>query len=544
MTINSAPFHPGELEAQRRAGAGDVVAWAGSFVRDHMSEEHRALFTALPFLVVAAGDRAGRPWVTIIEGPDGFVQTPDPRRLTIAAASPAQDPLAGALVAGAAVGMLGIDLATRRRNRMNGLVRAADAGFSVEVQQSFGNCPQYIREREWHRAAGDGAPTARISQELDARQRARIAAADTFFIGTGFQGKGRGQPSSGYDASHRGGAPGFVHLADDGTLRIPDYAGNNYFNTIGNLVRDPRVGLVFVEFETGDLLHITGRARIDWTPRESHDPNAHRMIEVTVEEVVDRPAALALRWCRDRADVQRLRVIDKVRESDRITSLLLASADGAALAPFAPGQHLPIELDIPGQPDRTARSYSLSGPRDNGTYRISIKREERGIASGFLHSSVDVGSTIDSRPPTGDFVVPKGRGPLVLVSAGVGVTPMLSILHAVAAESQVRPVWFVHVARDGRNHAFRREVEGLAAEHLGIVRKIFYTAPRDTDVEGIDFDVRGRVTAAHLTAEVAGEDTHYMLCGPAGFLADMKSGLERAGVAEDRVHFESFGPGG
>lgn len=541
MTTGIGPFHPGELEAQRRAKVGDVASWAGNFIRDHMPDQHRAFFAALPFLVVAGGDGSGRPWITILEGPEGFIRSPDSRSLTVAATPPEQDPLRGALVSGSAIGILGIELATRRRNRLNGVVQATEGGFAVEVQQNFGNCPQYIWERGWLRSASQRTPPASVSNGLNADQQARIAAADTFFIGTGSHGSGGSLPFDGYDASHRGGPAGFVQVAADGTLRIPDYAGNKFFNTIGNLIRDPRVGLVFVEFETGHLLHITGRARIDWAPARSQDPNAHRVILVTVDEVVDRPAALALRWHRD-GTLRRLRVVNKVKENDRITSFHLAASDGSALAPFHPGQHLPVELDVPGQPDRVSRSYSLSGAPNAGIYRISIKRVNQGIASGHLHSRVEIGATIDAGAPSGDFIMPKGSSPLVFASAGVGITPMLSMLHAALAEQPGRSIWFIHGARDGQNHAFGAEVDALVAALGKTVHRIFYSAPQTTDAQGTNFDAIGRVTAADLLALEPGAGAHYMLCGPARFLADIHTGLKYAGVPESQIHVETFGP--
>ncbi|WP_235912081.1 FAD-binding oxidoreductase [Mesorhizobium xinjiangense] len=521
---------------------GDVASWAGSFIRDHMPDQHRDFFAALPFLVVAGGDGERWPWVTIIEGPAGFVSSPDPHRLSVMAELQPQDPLAGAFLPGSAIGILGIELATRRRNRLNGLIRAVGDGFAIDVRQSFGNCPQYIHERAWRRIERGRVAKARISHRLDLDQQARIAAADTFFIGSGHSAGGD-RSSDGYDASHRGGPRGFVRVADDGKrLRIPDYAGNKYFNTIGNLVGDPRVGLLFVDFETGGLLHIAGRARVDWAPKDSHDPNALRMIEVAVEKVIDRPAALALRWSEDRAELQPLKVIDKVAESDRITSFHLASPDGAALPPFEAGQHLPIELRVPGQPDLIRRTYSFSGSSRAGTYRLSVKREDRGIASTFLHSEVEIGDMIEARPPAGDFTLPGGQGAIVLVSAGVGATPMLSLLHTAAADQPGRCIWFIHGTRDGRSHTFGAEVDALIGKHANIKRKVFYSTPCKTDIPGIDFDATGRVAAEDLLALGAGADAHYMLCGPARFLADIRAGLETGGVSPSHIHFETFGP--
>ncbi|MES1926553.1 pyridoxamine 5'-phosphate oxidase family protein, partial [Salinisphaera sp. T31B1] len=385
------------------------------------------------------------------------------------------------------------------------------------------------------------------SEALDADQRARIGAADTFFIGTG-AGDIDDAPAAarGYDVSHRGGAPGFVRVTEQGGLQIPDYAGNNFFNTLGNLIRNPRVGLLFVDFQTGGMLQLTGRARIDWTPRNPHDPNARRLIEVTVDRVVDRPGALALRWHRPAGAPMRLAVVDKVIESDRITSFHLADPDSGALAPFDAGQHLPIELDIPDHTGRVGRSYSLSGSPSAGSYRLSIKREDHGLASRFLHDRVDIGDWIEARPPSGDFVLPGRPGPLVLVSAGVGITPMLAMLHAVVAGAAPvgHPVWFVHGTRNGAAHAFRSEVDGLIARSGRVTRRIFYSAPRDNDTLGVDYDAQGRVTAGDLLGLGAGPNANYLLCGPARFLADTSAGLEAGGVDSDRIAFETFGPAG
>ncbi|MCE3026671.1 pyridoxamine 5'-phosphate oxidase family protein [Salinicola sp. DM10] len=556
MTRETTPFHAGELEAQRRAG----VAPSGRFIRDYMPEQHREFFAELPFIVLATGDAQGRPWVTLLEGAPGFIDTPDSRTLSVAAAPGREDPLATALEEGAEVGLLGIELATRRRNRLNGMVREAQGRLVVAVQQSFGNCPQYIRERAWHRVEPAPAPAATASSRLNADQRARISAADTFFIGSvsgaaapdSAHNSGREQRTKrGYDASHRGGEPGFVQVTGAGTLRFPDYPGNNFFNTLGNLIQNPRVGLLFVDFETGGLLQISGRARIEWQPEQGEDPSAQRWVEVSIEQVVERPEALALRWQRE-TPALRLEVLEKRRESDLVTSFLLASADGGALPPFRAGQHLPLELSVPGQPGRVRRSYSLSGSPGDETYRISVKREAHGIASRFLHDRVAAGDCLTAHAPAGDFVLPAGQGPLVLISAGVGITPMLAMLYAAMAEGArgaARDIWFVHATRNGDAHAFRAEVEAAirASAHSDahrIERRVFYSATRANDTLGQDYDAEGRLTAADLLALEAGEDAHYLLCGPAGFLADLSAGLEAHGVAADRIAFETFGPAG
>ena len=536
-------FHAGELEAQRRAGVGDVAAAAAGFIRDRMLEQHRAFFASLPFLVIASGDETGQPWVSIIEGPEGFATSPNPRQLRLAASLDRADPLAATLASGNEIGMLGIALASRRRNRLNGFLRPEGTGYVVDVHQSFGNCPQYIHAREWHRVDARQAPTARRFERLQPSHEAWIAAADTLFIGSGVRADGGGTAGS-FDASHRGGEPGFVQVAMDGSLQIPDYPGNNFFNTIGNLIRDPRVGLLFVSFETGSLLQIAGRARIDWNAAGSDDPQARRMIRVAIDRVVERQGALSLRWSRDGVETLGMTVIDRVIESDAITSFHLAPRDGGPLAPFQPGMHLPVALTVPGQAGPVRRSYSLSGSPTAEHYRISVKREDRGIASRFLHDQIAVGDTIMTGRPAGAFQAPSGDSPLVLVSAGVGVTPMLSMLHAAVESRSGRSIRFVHGARNRRSHAFSAEIDALIATGASIERRIYYSAPEAADAPGVHFDKAGRIPAADLIALDAGADADYMLCGPEGFLADIHAGLEARGVDPGRIHFETFGPGG
>lgn len=537
------PFHAGELQAQARVGVTDVADWAAGFIRPFMPDQHRAFFAQLPFLVLAGADAEGRHWVTLLDGPDGFVRSPDAKTLTLDTTPDPQDPLADALTNGTEIGMLGIELASRRRNRLSGTFRASGTGYAIDIRQSFGNCPQYIHERTWRRTpSGDPAPASRTTALTDA-QIARIHAADTLFLGTGHTGHGD-HASNGFDASHRGGEPGFVQVTDPTHLRLPDYAGNNFFNTIGNLLENPSIGLVFVDFETGGLLHLSGRASIDWDATDSHDSNALRMIDITIDAVVDRPAALTLRWTQDDADLRDLVIFDKVAETEDISSFYLAAADCTPLAPFEAGQHLPVELDIPGQPGETRRSYSLSGAPDSDTYRLSIKREGKGLASRFLHDELHIGDHIKARRPSGDFVVPCSNCPLVLVSAGVGLTPMLSALHAAASDGSERPVWYVHGARNGASHALKSEVEALIADRTNLTTHIRYSRPDASDKIGTDYHAKGRVTAQSLLDLNAGPEAHYMLCGPAKFLADIRNGLEAAGVPPRHIHFEIFGPTG
>jgi predicted pyridoxine 5'-phosphate oxidase superfamily flavin-nucleotide-binding protein len=272
MTTNpgaasQSPWHEGERAIQARVGSAERLARIGSrAIRDFMPDQHRAFFAQLPFLVVGSVAADGFPWASILAGTPGFASSPDPRSLVIASRPVAGDPLADALTLGARLGVLGIELPTRRRNRMNGRVTAIGAAdITVAVDQSFGNCPQYIQRRDYEPAteAERRSVGAESFTALDAAARALVAASDTSFVASFARGDD-GTPRYGVDVSHRGGRPGFVGIDDDGALVVPDYAGNGFFNTLGNLMVNPRAGLLFVDFASGDLLQVTGTTTIVW----------------------------------------------------------------------------------------------------------------------------------------------------------------------------------------------------------------------------------------------------------------------------------------
>jgi ferredoxin-NADP reductase/predicted pyridoxine 5'-phosphate oxidase superfamily flavin-nucleotide-binding protein len=478
-------------------------------------------------------------------GEPGFVGAGDERSLTIAALPTPADALEGALQPGADLGLLGIELATRRRNRVNGRVgQVGSDGLVFEVDQSFGNCPQHIQPREWQRVdPAEARPEVRRVDRIDERIRAWIESADTFFIASGHRGEGE-DASFGMDASHRGGPEGFVRVTGAHELVFPDYAGNNHFNTLGNLVLDPRVGLLFVDFEKGGLLQLTGRATIDWSPpgeAASGFEGEQRRVRVRIEEAIERPGVLPLRWRAPVLPARELRVFERIRESAEVTSFVLGDAAGEPLPDFEAGQHLPIEVE-PSPGTRLTRTYSLSNGPGQGVYRISVKREERGVASSWLHSEIGVGDRLRARPPAGDFVLGhEGTRPIVLVSAGVGVTPMASMLHALVASGDPREVVFVHSARDGEHHALADEIDRLAAEHPRVRRHVVYSRPTPRDRREARMDSVGRLDAARLLALAGTSDADFYLCGPMGFLSEIESGLLAAGVEHGRVAFESFG---
>jgi ferredoxin-NADP reductase/MOSC domain-containing protein YiiM/ferredoxin len=238
--------------------------------------------------------------------------------------------------------------------------------------------------------------------------------------------------------------------------------------------------------------------------------------------------------------LRELRVVGIDRESAGVVSVRLEPADGEPAAPALPGQFLTIRL----HPDPAAapllRSYSLSSEPNTESYRISVKREPQGAASGYVHTDLHVGDLVDAGAPRGTFVLRPGDRPVALVSAGVGATPVLAMLHVLAAERSARQVWWLHGARDHAEHAFAAEAAGLLAQLPDAHRVVCYSRPGPDDS---DFDVTGRLTADVFDRAGVPADADFYLCGPGAFMHDLATGLTDRGVPPDRVATEVFGPG-
>ena len=297
--MDASPFNPDELAAQVLVGGGPH----GNGIRDFMPEQHRHFLAQLPYLFLGAVDAAGWPLATLLADRPGFVQSPDAVTLHIDTLPDAGDPAADSLVPAREIGILGIDLSTRRRIRANGRIISRETegihgatGITIAVRQSFGNCPQYIQRRivAASRVASADAGATESFAHLDVAGRSAIASADTFFVAS--RSRSGDGAAFGADISHRGGRPGFVRIDGD-VLTIPDFRGNRYFNTLGNLIAEPRAALLFVDFETGDLLQLQGRTQVEWNgPAAEQITGAERLWRFHVSRGWRRKAASPLRW--------------------------------------------------------------------------------------------------------------------------------------------------------------------------------------------------------------------------------------------------------
>ncbi|MDR5738958.1 pyridoxamine 5'-phosphate oxidase family protein [Caballeronia sp. LZ016] len=570
-TITATPWHRGEIALQRAAGAYDRMRALGQrVVRDYMPEQHRQFFAQLPFIVAGTVDDHGDAWATFLTGRPGFLRTPDATTLSVAHTRDPLDPADAGLRDGASIGMLGIELHTRRRNRVNGVVHRRGDAFELSVEHSFGNCPQYIQLRDFVFVRDEPLRAQPIALDATSpRVRSMIERADTFFVASYFD---REDGHRQVDVSHRGGKAGFVRVSDDGALTIPDFAGNLFFNTLGNIAVNGKAGLVFADFATGDVLQLTGDAEVlTESPETAAFQGAERLWRFTPRRVVLREDALPLRWSfRDGgwspnslmtgdwnqaaqrskaaalADAWRpYRVSRIVDESDVIRSFWLEPADGAGIVPHAAGQHLPVRVTLPGIAKPVVRTYTLSVAPGDGVVRISVKREGR--VSAHLHDTLKVGDIIEARAPAGSFTIdPFEARPAVLLAAGVGITPMLAMLRHIVYEGlrtrRVRPTWLIASARTLASRAFAAEIDALSQSAGGAVHVIRVLSDTQGADSARDYDVSGRIDIDLLKGRLPFDDYDFYLCGPGAFMQSLYDGLRALNVADARIHAEAFGP--
>lgn len=584
-SIAPSPFHRGEQEIQSRFGVREQIENVGQrFIRDHLPDEHRQFYPQLPMLPVGSIDKAGRPWASVLVGRPGFMHSPDPRTLEIHARPLFGDPLNDNLTQGVQLGLLGIEYSTRRRNRLNGVLSLIEEGYlRISVGQSFGNCPQYIQARNFELLSAVDHPDAsrpiRRLQRFDDRSREIISRADHFYIATHLSDK-TGDVIHGVDVSHRGGKPGFVRIDDEKALTFPDFSGNYHFNTLGNILLNPLAGLLFIDFETGDLLYLTCSAEIIWDSEECRAfAGAERLVKFQLDEGILVEGAMPIRWDFpeyspsldqtgswdevesklrevERGNVYCNYTVTKVEsESKVITSFYLEPKESSRIACHDAGQFLPIEIQPPGSTEPIRRTYTISNAPNGDYYRLSIKREPPakaglppGAASNFFHDQVKVGSTIRAMTPRGKFILDgSGTRPVVMLSAGVGLTPMISMLEQLVNNSGgcgcERQVWFIHGTTNARTHAFDRQVRQFAAEYPCLKVHIRYSDASEEDIEGKNYDSTGHVDIELVKSLLSFDDYEFYMCGPPPFMESLYEGLNDLNVPDERIHYEFFGPG-
>ena len=240
---------------------------------------------------------------------------------------------------------------------------------------------------------------------------------------------------------------------------------------------------------------------------------------------------------------RRLRVTDIKPESVDVVSLTLQQADGGSLTAAIPGQYVIVRLSVTADGRAVFRSYSISGPASTERYRISVKREPHGVVGTYLHERIQLGDVLDVSSPRGSFVLQPGERPLILLSAGIGATPVLGMLHALAAARSDRHVLWLHAARDGAHHPFAAETQGLVRGLVHGRSYVCYSQPLAGDKPGVNFDGFGHLSKSVLDALAIPPDAEVYLCGPNRFMDDMREMLGGSGIARERIHVEIFNGG-
>ncbi|KAI3438091.1 hypothetical protein D9Q98_000533 [Chlorella vulgaris] len=581
-----AVFHAGQLEAQRRVGVSHTDA--GNYIRPFMPDQHRAFYSSLLNLLYIGGvDDQDRVWASVAVGQPGFITSKNVSHLAIAPhARLPSDPLQ--LAAGSPLGALGLDLATRRRNKVNGTVASldGDGGLEVHCEQTVGNCPKYIQTRQVQldparlaklQRGETGAGVLDSSGPLGKEQLDLIRKADTFFLATcgakqpaaaAAGGPPSGQPHAGCDINHRGGPPGFVECSEDGTtLRWPDYVGNNFFMSFGNLQSNPAAGLLFVDFLTGDVLQLTGSAEVLYDDHSM--PGAQRAVRFKLASWHYAPAALPIlpapviqhspynpRLLGGSAALTDVQCVAVTQEAQGIKSFHFASPPGFQ---YAVGQFASFDFEVgvgPHRPEATRilnRTWTLSkhpaAAAKDGTFTISVKRA--GVVSSFLHDSLQPGMSLQLRGVGGDFTVQDTGGrPALLLAGGIGITPLRAMFHELVRRGV--PTTLLYSVRSPAEAAFLPELTSLAQQASADAAaaagggsatpayRVIATASGGGS-KGVDGWRSGRITGA-LVQEAVGSPAgcEVYMCGPVAFMDALEGVLQELGVDPARIHTESF----
>ena len=594
-SLNSSPFHKGEQEIQKKLGVRESMEKFGrKVIRGYLPEQHREFYHQLPFIFVGHTDQDGWPWASVVVGGEGFITSRDNTQLEVNILPLDGDPLHQTIEAkGSRIGVLGMEPQSRRRNRLTGAINTVDnSGFTLDIQQTFGNCPQYIQTRDMEFIDSNRSGHSRTTFDtLDERARQLISRSDTFFVASSAakpKAESSAKPSSenvptdesyGADISHRGGQQGFVKVDDDGVLTIPDYHGNNHYNTLGNFHLNPKAGLLFIDFESRDILMITGRVEILWDdPKQHLYEGAQRFWTFTLDHGIwlnqafpmhtrfgeyspnsiltgnwDQAEANALAHAQ-RTQFQEYRIEKIESESNLVKSFYFQPLKGS-LPTFKPGQFLTIRITINGRP--LTRNYTVSNAPGEPHYRISVKRKTHDISdsnnieqslSNTIHNTLNVGGVVDIKAPTGEFYFDaECTRPAVLLAAGIGITPMIAMLrHAIfdsVRRRHIRNITLIVSVRFADERVFFSELDQLEAQSGGYIR-IFWiiSQPEPNLILGQDYHHRGRLNVDVLRSALHLDDYDYYLCGPASYMQSTYEILRSLGAQDSRINAEAFGP--
>jgi len=535
-------FHQGELAIQQRADESDIAQRNSVVVKKHI------INGALPFIaqqvmtVISSTDENNHIWTSVLLGQQGFISALDDQHIVI---NPQQmisqpaDPLWRNIEKNSQVGLVVIELSTRRRLRVNGNINRIDDGkYEVTVAQAYPNCPKYIQRRQpvlSNDVLTYKAPEPEFGKALTSMQVELISKSDSFFVGSGVDNHHN-------DASYRGGAPGFVNVINKHELLIPDYQGNSMFNTLGNFQENPNAGLVFIDFTDNKLVQLTGTAKILWD--QSDDSNntggTKRYWRFSIQAWQETKLPTGLNWTffdysphnpkagntnEENTSVLHLQVKDIVQQSEKIKVFRLAGKDGAILPAFEAGAHLPIDVTLSTK-QTVQRHYSIiSSSHDNRFYDIAVQQEKQGRGgSNHLHKQVKIGEQLTAKPPVNDFSLTSSGKHHVLIAGGIGITPILAMVRTLSENNESFELHYS--VKTIADLAFKNEITQLAGQQAH-----FYITQE------------GNGSRLNLLSLLATENkaNHVYACGPLSMIEAIKDTAHNNCWQPSHIHYESFG---
>jgi predicted pyridoxine 5'-phosphate oxidase superfamily flavin-nucleotide-binding protein len=425
-------FHPGELAVQALANEADIAQRNGTVVSKHIIKGALPFIAQQSMTVVSSTDESGQIWTSVLYGEPGFINAQDDQHILLDRKKVIQqslDPLWSNIKHNTQVGLVILELSTRRRLRVNGNIkRLTDDQYKITVAQACPNCPKYIQRRQPNipkSVLSYVAPLPNFGAELTSQQQALITHSDSFFVGSGVTNHHN-------DASYRGGDPGFVTIVNNRQLLIPDYKGNSMFNTLGNFESNAHARLVFIDFEQNKLLQLTGTAKVLWDQTDENNATGGTQrywhFNVTAWQETELPPALNWTFFEYSPHNPKplvtkelpLVISDIVQKSANIKLFKLTAKDGSILPAFEPGSHLPIELELSAN-NTERRHYSIvSSSHDNRFYEIAVLHEKLGRGgSKYMHEKLRVGQIVKAHFPVNKFSLSSAGKHHILIAGGI-----------------------------------------------------------------------------------------------------------------------------
>jgi len=550
---------------QERAGTRHVANQLGMSVGNSLDLEfgRAEMFRELRMAIVAVVADDGHVWVSPVNGERGFLSAPDSRTLSLVLGpeNTVTNPSLRHLRVGALTSVLAIDLERRRRYRTNGKIsRVAEKGAHVHVtlsvEETLPNCPKYIQRRSivGRRNVTDEAVEQGV--QLPEELLEMVRSADSMFFGTANRDVGA-------DLNYRGGNPGFVRTNGPREILWPEYRGNGMFQSSGNLEVNMQAGLLFVDFDgTGDVLEVVGTAASEWDPAQSLEAS-ERTIRFRVHQWRLHRSAMPFMWSPPEYSEynpavagsrqvrpsgasfpKSVRLVKIVRESAAVRTFRFLCEDRVV---FLPGQFATLEFQVPGI-GSTVRTWTISeaanSVRGDVTLEVSIKRRPDGLVSRWLHDTATVGLKATLLGVGGELsplLLPAFTpGKIALISAGIGITPVVAILRGLRARGKSSEVAFIHSERYRRDLPFQQELlrRGRTDAHLRLVQTV--TAdPVNHDAGHL---VHGRITDNLLRSVLRSDASPWTvyLCGPDSFMRDIAQKLVLLGSSPKSIHTEVF----